>query len=102
MNLSDSKVELNSCATLPSHQGKGIGSMLIRYCIDKADEAGLPTHLNSFPKARNLYARFGFVEKVTFDLDLNEFGIRNRGYGIYWSYGMVREPIANKSDMTVG
>jgi hypothetical protein len=70
---------------------------LIRHCVNKADEAGLPMYLTSFPKARDLYARFGFVEKVRFDFDLNEWGVKYRGYGIYRSYGMVREP-SGKND----
>lgn len=55
-------------------------------------------YLTSYPKARDLYARFGFVDKVTFDFDLNEWAREDTKYQIYRSYGMIREPVTEEME----
>lgn len=42
----------------------------------------LPTYLNAFPGAHSLYGKFGFVDVDHFDADLNEYGVKFRGFGI--------------------
>lgn len=52
---------LATLGTDPSRQGKGIGSALLQFTLNRADEEGVPAYLES-SKDRNvpLYARFGF------------------------------------------
>ncbi len=59
---------LLSLAVDPSHQGKGLGSALIREVTLRADEQRLPCYLeSSTTRSRDLYQRHGFqvVEEVT-------------------------------------
>lgn len=53
---------LNRIALLPSWQGRGIGTRLIRKVIHDAEEAGLPVCLSVLANnpARRLYERLGF------------------------------------------
>ena len=52
---------LSLLGTDPAHQGRGIGSALIRTVTDRCDEQGIPAYLES-SKESNVpyYARFGF------------------------------------------
>lgn len=54
---------LGYIGTHPDHQGRGVGSALVRAITYRCDAEGLPTYLES-SKESNLgfYARFGFVE----------------------------------------
>ncbi len=79
-------------AVHPDYQGKGLGRKLLEYCNDLADSAGLPTYLTAFPGAHGLYQKLGYKDIKHFDVDLNEWGTKHRGYGIYRSYGMLRKP----------
>jgi ribosomal protein S18 acetylase RimI-like enzyme len=45
----------------PCHQGKGIGSTLMKAALQRCDEAGLPAYLESSnPRNISLYERHGF------------------------------------------
>ncbi|TGJ82894.1 hypothetical protein E0Z10_g5838 [Xylaria hypoxylon] len=84
---------LTAFAVDPDHQNKGVGSQLLKHCIQVADEAGLPSWLVAFPGSHSLYLRHGFVDIDHRDNDLNAWDSnRCRGYGIYRAYAMVRQP----------
>ena len=54
---------LNVLSTLPSRQGQGLGSGILRPVLDEADADGLPCYLESSnPRNVSLYLRHGFVE----------------------------------------
>ena len=54
---------LNVLSTLPSRQGQGLGSAILRPVLDQADADGLPCYLESSnPRNVSLYLRHGFVE----------------------------------------
>ncbi len=67
----------------PAYQGQGLGGRLIRPILDKTDELGLHTYLETFT-LRNMrfYQRLGFQEASAFD----EPGTKSP----YWV--MIREP----------
>jgi predicted N-acetyltransferase YhbS len=59
---------LNTLGVRMEWQGKGAGTLLVRWGIDKADEDGLEVYLGSKRGARSLYERHGFraYEEVWF------------------------------------
>lgn len=82
---------VSAFAVEPRSQGKGIGSQLLKTCLDIADRASLPTWLISFPGSHSLYLRFGFKDVDHRDTDLGAWDKgRLRGYGVYRQYAMVR------------
>ncbi|KAH8667492.1 acyl-CoA N-acyltransferase [Tricladium varicosporioides] len=80
---------ISSCAVTPECQGQGIGSAMVNYCVKKSLEGGLPTYLTAFPRARSMYAKCGFEVVQDIVLDLNSFGTKDSGYGLYRGYGMI-------------
>jgi len=85
--------DVSSFAVHPDHQGKGIGTELLRHCMRVADEHGLPSWLQALPGSHSLYLRVGFVDVDHKDVDLNEWdGFKYRGYGLYRTYMMERKP----------
>ncbi|OCL15025.1 acyl-CoA N-acyltransferase [Glonium stellatum] len=81
-------VMLNTLTTLPEHQRRGAASMLVQWGVDKADEMGVETYLDSSIIARPLYERFGFevVKEVIFDR--TQWG----GEGLDYHFCMLRKP----------
>ena len=55
--------------TLPDHQGRGIGSTLIKRVLDRCDDAHIPAYLEaSADRNRQLYERLGFETQARIDL----------------------------------
>ncbi|KAI7545748.1 hypothetical protein KC331_g6034 [Hortaea werneckii] len=56
-------------ATLPCHQHKGAGTMLLNAICNDADEAGLEVYLEATDTAKPLYLKHGFVavNEIRFD-----------------------------------
>lgn len=55
---------LSAMAVLPTHRGRGAGSVLIRAGLDRAGALGLPVYLEaSSSDNRRLYERFGFRDR---------------------------------------
>lgn len=53
---------LNLLGVLPSHQGQGLGSALLRSALERCDADGVPAYLEATsPSNRRLYERHGFV-----------------------------------------
>lgn len=42
------------------YQGKGAGGLMIRYGVEKADEAEVEAYLDASPSGRPVYERYGF------------------------------------------
>ncbi|PYH89687.1 acetyltransferase, GNAT family [Aspergillus ellipticus CBS 707.79] len=51
---------LDMLGTSPDFNGRGIGSALLRWGLERADEAGVDTFLASTPQGRPLYEKYGF------------------------------------------
>ncbi len=71
--------------TLPSYQGRGAGSLIMRYGVEQADRDGRKAYLEASPSSVSLYRRFGFFEKDEVTVDV-------KGHGPYQNLCMVREP----------
>jgi GNAT superfamily N-acetyltransferase len=55
--------------TLPDHQGRGIGSTLIKTVLDRCDDEHIPAYLEaSADRNRRLYDRLGFETQARIDL----------------------------------
>jgi GNAT superfamily N-acetyltransferase len=61
---------LNVVATVPTHQGRGLGATVLRPVLEEADALGMPCYLESTnPRNRTLYYRQGFVDMGELPLD---------------------------------
>ena len=63
--------DLSAFAVAPEFQRRGIGTRLLRHCLDIADRARLPAWLTSLPGSYGLYLRLGFRDIDHRDADLN-------------------------------
>lgn len=85
-------LDISAFAVNPVYQGQGIGSQLLKHCLDITDKSPLRTWLIAFPGSHSLYLRFGFKDVEYRDVDLNAWDNgRIRGYGVYRQYAMVRD-----------
>jgi GNAT superfamily N-acetyltransferase len=61
---------LNAVSTLPSRQGQGLGTAVLRPVLELADASGVPCYLESTnPRNRTLYHRHGFEDREEIPLD---------------------------------
>lgn len=58
----------------PEHQRRGLGALQLKYGLEKADELGLRAYLESSPKGKGLYAKYGFEEEGEMKFDAREYG----------------------------
>lgn len=58
----------------PQYQGRGIGATLLRWGLEKAQEAGLEAYLESTSAGRALYRKNGFEHIEELDIDLGQWG----------------------------
>ncbi|KAG8160667.1 hypothetical protein KVR01_008931 [Diaporthe batatas] len=56
---------LEMIVTKGKYQGKGAGSMLMRWGVERADEEGFECYLDATPEGKLLYHRFGFRDETT-------------------------------------
>ncbi|OCK80868.1 acyl-CoA N-acyltransferase [Lepidopterella palustris CBS 459.81] len=75
-------------ATHPDHHRRGAGAMLLKWGLDQADKAGLPSYLEASDMGRPLYERLGYRPvKETF-FDLSKYGAE----GMERNTAMLRDP----------
>jgi N-acetylglutamate synthase-like GNAT family acetyltransferase len=79
--------------TDPKQEGRGAGSALLKWGIQKSDELGLPAYLESSPDAHGFYKKYGFEDVEIFELDLSRFGGPKK---MHTAPLMTRQPV-NKS-----
>lgn len=83
---------LSMLATHPKHEGRGAGSMLIKWAFPKADDMGLRCYVDSSVVGYPVYRRRGFGEDVgVMDLDLGKYE-GGEEYGVQRWVAMMREP----------
>ena len=65
---------LDTLVTLPNHERRGAGSMLVNWGTERADEAGIEAYLEASPMGAPMYARHGFEPIKRVGLDLRKYG----------------------------
>jgi GNAT superfamily N-acetyltransferase len=75
----------------PDHQRRGLGARQLQWGLDKADELGVQAYLESSPKGKGLYAKYGFKEEGGMKFDARTYG---RAEDVPHTY-MVRPAKAN-------
>jgi ribosomal protein S18 acetylase RimI-like enzyme len=83
-------VALDHISTLPSHQRRGVGALLLRSGIAQADAAGLPTIVMATPVGLGLYEKNGFERVSTIKQDDSKYG----GTGSHINHFLIRKPVA--------
>lgn len=83
----------------PAAQGHGVGTALVRWVTDKADEHGLYCWLQSSQAAHGIYLKAAFKDVGSFEVDLREFAPGGKegapggwGWGMYKFRYMLRLP----------
>lgn len=88
---------LCSLATLPNHEGRGAGSMLIKWAFPKADEMGIRCYVDASWRGLPVYKKRGFGEECgVMDLFLSRYE-GGEGYELLRYVALLREPEKMKS-----
>lgn len=89
-------IYINTLATDPAYQGRGVGTAMVRWIVAKADAENVLCWVQSSPTAVGVYLAQGFEEVEHLDVDLTDFapGGREgkRGWGVYGFRYMLRHP----------
>jgi len=67
-------VLLSILVVSPEHQRRGLGAKMLQVGLEKADEMGVEAYLESSPKGKGLYAKYGFEAKGEMKFDAREYG----------------------------
>lgn len=67
-------VLLSILTVSPDHQRKGLGAKMLQVGLEKADEMGVEAYLESSPKGKGLYAKYGFEDKGEMKFDARDYG----------------------------
>lgn len=79
---------------LPEYQGRGLGGLLLRWGLKKAERLGKRVFLLSSPEGKYLYAKYGFETVSTVSTNLEEYG----GQGAYVQSAMIWNERHKKCD----
>lgn len=79
---------LDFLATSPAHQGKGIGSSLLKWGLQKADSLKRRTYLEGTTEGYPLYLKYGFKTVEESEIDFTPYG----GEGFQKFFIMIRDP----------
>lgn len=76
---------LEMIATRSQFQGRGAGSMMVQWGVDRADEDQVECYLDATPEGKPLYVKFGFQDKLIWpffdDTYKHSFMVRQSGEG---------------------
>ena len=81
-------IHFNTLVVDPSAQGRGVGTALVRWVRDKADEEGIYCWLKSSQVAHDMYLKAGFKDVASLEVDLSEYAPGGKDGG--WGWGMYR------------
>jgi len=72
----------------PEYQRRGVGDMLVKWGIEKADKVQLPSFLEASEVGKGLYLKNGFEAVNEEIFDLSKYGRK----GIEVNTAMIRQP----------
>ena len=75
---------------LPQYQGKGIGTRLLRWGLEQADQLGVKVWIDASPAGLGLYKKLGWKEFSTLEIDLKEWGGKEGEVDV--TVSLIREP----------
>lgn len=75
------QTEIKHIYVEPSSRKLGIGTALLRECLDRAVWEGLRLTVNAEPNHHEWFLRRGFIDVVVSDVDLRQFAPEHSGYG---------------------
>lgn len=75
---------------LPSYQGKGIGTRLLRWGLEQADQLGVKVWIDASPAGLGLYKKLGWEEVSRLEIPLKEWGGKEGETDL--TVCLVREP----------
>ncbi|KAJ5645889.1 hypothetical protein N7490_002261 [Penicillium lividum] len=84
---------LDLLATLPSYQGRGIGSAMLRWGITQADALQARIYLEATPEGYPLYVKYGWKEVGEIEFDFDQLGYHGKENLIL----MMRDPIPQRN-----
>ena len=79
---------LDLLATLPAYQGRGFGSAILKWGIERADTSKSRIFLEATPEGVPLYLKYGWKQLEVMTMDYRPFG----GDGSESFYLMMRDP----------
>jgi predicted N-acetyltransferase YhbS len=82
-------IELEGFAVHPNWQRKGVGSMLVKKCLESVDANHAKCYVHSSRAGKSLYEKFGFKMMGVVTIDLKEFG----DYEPHTTWDMQREAV---------
>ena len=91
--------DLRQMYVLPSHQGRGISSRLMRWGVEKADNLGQFCFLIATARGHTVYLRYGFEDKKVVEMDLPDIESDDETKFLeskYFNYIMLRKPVEKK------
>ncbi|GAB1739527.1 hypothetical protein NU219Hw_g4479t1 [Hortaea werneckii] len=87
---------LEIIATHPQHQGRGAGSMMINWGLERADQDNVEAYLEASPEAVSLYEKLGFENVASTDTWIQNERVKGEWYRNLF---MIRPPQGRKNDM---
>ncbi|KAJ6014187.1 hypothetical protein N7540_008778 [Penicillium herquei] len=82
---------LDLLVTLPSYQGRGVGTALLRWGIEIADRLQVRIYLESTPEGYPLYIKYGWKKIDEATLDLSQLNSPSQGKDTFVL--MMRDPL---------
>ncbi|KAL4817430.1 acyl-CoA N-acyltransferase [Aspergillus spinulosporus] len=92
-HLRDDDIVLDFLATRPEYQGKGVGTALLRWGIEQADQQQRRIYLEATTEGYPVYAKRGWRAVETIEMDYGRWG----GEGCQKLTLMVRDPCLSES-----
>ncbi|OGE53953.1 hypothetical protein PENARI_c007G02783 [Penicillium arizonense] len=84
----ENDIVLDLLATLPAYQGRGFGTAVLKWGIEKADTSKSRIFLEATPEGVPLYLKYGWKQLEEVTMDYRPFG----GDGSESFYLMMRDP----------